>query len=249
MAESTLTKLYSDLRAAIGFELGYGRTSGSWTSEQTANIAACLEDGQRRFYAAHEWSFLELVATIATSANVSAYNLPDDFASILGDITWPASGGGYCSIVVVGEGQIRAMNQGLNLGSGRPTHAATRVKSGYDGTSSTRWEVIFNRAFDAIYTITYRYRILPSKLTSDKYPLGGMQHADTLESACLAAAEQKLNGVRGVHWDEYQRLLAISIQRDNEQKPSRFGYNGDGDAILGDPRMEAEVLYNSQQST
>ena len=66
MAESTLSVKYSDLRADIGWRLGYTRTSANWTSEQAAQIADVLKAGQRRFYSAHRWRFMEPSVEITT---------------------------------------------------------------------------------------------------------------------------------------------------------------------------------------
>lgn len=59
MAESTLSPKYSTLRADIGWKLGYTRTSAAWSDEQKAQINDCLMSGQRRFYNAAKWRFME----------------------------------------------------------------------------------------------------------------------------------------------------------------------------------------------
>ena len=69
MAEPTLSLKYSTLREHIGYMLGFGRTSGSWTSNESADINYVLDRGLAMFYhpeplpgegnVAHEWSFLE----------------------------------------------------------------------------------------------------------------------------------------------------------------------------------------------
>ena len=52
---------------------------------------------------------------------------------------------------------------------------------------------------DSTYTLSYRYKALVAKLTSAApYPLGGQAHAQTIEAACLAIAEERLNDERGI---------------------------------------------------
>jgi hypothetical protein len=72
MAESTATLKYSTLRTAIGYYLGFGRTSGNWTASETADIDYVLDRGLAQAYyppplpgerVAHEWSFLKPEST------------------------------------------------------------------------------------------------------------------------------------------------------------------------------------------
>jgi len=68
MAEPTSTLKYSTLRTAIGYHLGYGRTSGSWTSAETVDVNYVLDRGLAQAYyppplpgdngVSHEWNFL-----------------------------------------------------------------------------------------------------------------------------------------------------------------------------------------------
>lgn len=68
MAESTLSPKYSDLRADIGWRLGYTRTSANWNTEQAAQIHDTLRSALRRFYGAHRWRFMEPTTELATVA-------------------------------------------------------------------------------------------------------------------------------------------------------------------------------------
>lgn len=67
MAESTLSVTYADLKESVAHYLGYGRTSGNWTTRQTTNINDSVNRGLNEFYnhamtpgmaVPHKWSFL-----------------------------------------------------------------------------------------------------------------------------------------------------------------------------------------------
>lgn len=102
MAEPTLSLSYSDLQAEVGEYLGYGRTPGKWSDEQTAQVAACIASGLRQFYfpkpignqpIAHEWSFLKPTTTLTTSAPYSTGTVAVTASSTtvtLTSGTWPS---------------------------------------------------------------------------------------------------------------------------------------------------------------
>jgi len=49
MAESTLSIGYDELRENIAYDVGYGRTSGNWSTDKTATINSILKKGLRQF--------------------------------------------------------------------------------------------------------------------------------------------------------------------------------------------------------
>ena len=77
MSESTLSPAYADLRADIGWLLGYTRTSGSWSADQILDIEDCLLSGLRQFFfppapfAGYRWNFFRPITTLTTSAPYS----------------------------------------------------------------------------------------------------------------------------------------------------------------------------------
>jgi hypothetical protein len=232
VAESTLSLTRADLREEIGYTLGYGRTSGSWTAGQQADIDSCLESGLRQFYYppnGHEWTFLRPTTTLTTAADDDEYDLPDDFGSLEGDLTWQTEGSGYCSIPIVGEGQVRALRQGLDAVAGKPTAACVRPKA-FAGTSvGQRFELFFDRPFDGTYTLEYQYRVLPPALSASIiYPYGGAAHAETILASCLAVAEQRIDAGNGRYKQEFAERLQASVAADNRNRPAFVGYVGDG---------------------
>lgn len=236
MAESTLSLGYSDYRSEIGYYLGYGRTSGNWTSDQTSDINAILKMGLRQFYyppvlskgePIYDWSFLHINTTIATVADDYDQTLPDGFGGLETEVfTFATTDGAYNPVKVIGESQIRTLRQGNTL-TGIQRFAAIRMRS-TDGTTGQRFEVIWWPTPDAVYTMGYRYRVQPDNLSdAAPYPYGGMVHAETILASCLAIAEERIKDERGVKWDSFMTKLAQSIAYDRSLGQQYFGYNGD----------------------
>jgi hypothetical protein len=80
MTESTLSIAYADLTAEVGAFLGYGRTSGNWTSDQTTEIDKIVQSGLRQFYFppmlqgqsnTHEWQFLKPTTSLVAWPEVT----------------------------------------------------------------------------------------------------------------------------------------------------------------------------------
>jgi hypothetical protein len=227
MAESSLSLGYADLRKAVGRFLGFGGTSGNWTADQIDEIAGYLDAGLRRFETAYDWRFLRVTTTIATVADDYDTTLPDNFGYMLGDLTFATVDNGWDRIRLVTEDEIRKLRQSPTNTTGKPKFAAVRPRT-TDGTTGQRFEIIYWPTPDAIYTLSYQYRILTSQLSSGApYPYGGMLHAETIKAAIMAEAERTSDDEEGVHEAKYQKLLAQSIMVDQRGEAEYFGYNGD----------------------
>lgn len=240
MAESTLSLSIDDLRSDMGDYLGYGRTYASMSAKQTARVDALLKTGLRKFYIPalkgippHEWSFLKPITTLALIADDYDYDLPDDFLAFDPGKkpTFATTDNAEYPLELVDESRIRAlrMSQTITI-SGPPRYMAERPKAGTPMglTAGQRFEVIFFPTPDAAYTVTYRYKVAPNAISdSQKYPYGGMQHAETIRAACLCACEQFLNDGRTNWTAGFDELLMASIQADQQKAPASLGYNGD----------------------
>jgi len=75
---------YTELRQEIGYDLGYGRTSGDWDTTQAANILAALRGGYRQFLrppilpgepTSHEWSFLTAMEDFVVWTDVASTSM------------------------------------------------------------------------------------------------------------------------------------------------------------------------------
>ncbi len=307
MAESTLAIAYTELRQEIGYEIGAGRTAGSWSSTQSSNIDQIVKRGLRLFYkhppipgaSNHQWRFLRPVTTIAvwpafaasasrlvdTSADTvtadtgttfyasmltkaihlgstdytitavgattltvtpdpnaegdniqwsmtsdGSYQLPDGFGGLIGKPVFSGEETQHGPLPIIGEHQIYERQQ-RSTDAGRPTAVALRprLQSTITASVGQRWELLVDPIPDAVYTLKYRYQILPDNISSGvAFALGGAAHASTILEACLAAAELMLNGGYGPHYGEFLTQLASSIEYDRTlYATDDFGYNGD----------------------
>jgi hypothetical protein len=87
------------LRREISGFLGLGFNPDALDSEQSSKIDSILQSGLQQFYypppipdkdgksSPHRWSFLAPVAELKLAIDQSAYQLPEDFAGILEDIS------------------------------------------------------------------------------------------------------------------------------------------------------------------
>jgi len=87
------------LKREIGGYLGFGYNPSAWDSEKSEKVESIIQSGLSQFYfpppipdkdgkaAPHRWSFLAPVAEIELVIDQSAYELPEDFAGILEDMT------------------------------------------------------------------------------------------------------------------------------------------------------------------
>lgn len=223
-----------ELQAEVAHYLGHGRTSSAWSTAATADIEACVKAGIRQFYdppavpiyGSHRWSFLRPVTTLSTVAADGDYDLPETFGSLDGVITYAEDEGVDRQEVVrlTGEARIRALRQESST-SGKPTLAAVRAKTA-TGLTWQRYELLLWPTPDAVYVLTYRYRILPSTIGGDAYPMGSGVHLETIIASCLAAAEDRINDARGIKYQYFMERLQASIAADLEQHPDSLGYNG-----------------------
>lgn len=257
MAEPTLSLSFTDFRSRTARYLGWSPDSADWSSDETSRLDEIVQSGYRQFLnppvlpnvPKHRWSFLRPVTTLAMSANIYAYTLPDDFGGIEGTFRFAATDNRLGPIQIVGEGQIRALREG-NTTTGAPQYAAIRpVNTTTTQTTGQRFEAIFWPTPDAAaYTLGYRYTALVNKLsTSLPYPLGGMRHGETILASCLAVAELEENDEgEGPMHRRFVSLLIGSIEMDRQGFEQEFyGYNADrSDGRRMNGRIDGGVTYN-----
>jgi len=232
----------ADMDASVGFYLGYGRGAEfgetAWTTAQTNIINEHVKTGLRRFYfpsltpnspSSYTWSFLKPVATIVLESGVFEVELPDDFNGFDGAITVTQDGGTYPQVIwPCGIGTIDRLYAATPDAGGRPAMAAVSPIKGTSTLEGQRFQLSVFPIPDGTYTLTGHYAILPNCLSgSFPYCYGGVQHADTIREACLAAAEKDSDDMAGIHEQAFQQRLAASISMDRRLQPQFLGYNGD----------------------
>lgn len=236
----------SDLYDKVSVYLGYGRSTSLADSGQNADVVDALNEGLRTAYypkpqgTPYVWSFLQPRGTITTVAGTSSYSVS---GAVIGDLTWPNNAGNDRKIKLIGEFQLRNMMQNQNPSNGFPRYAALIPSTSGSYTIQT------DCPFDAAYTITYAYRVVPSinGLSSSVY--GGDQFSSVLTMAVLAAAEKMINNMPGVHSQTFDERLQAAIVTDMQLRPSSTGTYYDQMSIDAAPIGHMSVgiptfLYN-----
>lgn len=251
MSESELSIAYSDLMLEVAAFLGYSPDSTAWTTAEEAELDRYVQAGVRRVYyppavagveAGYAWTFLSPVATLSTVASTGTQDLPPALGRVLGQFHF-APAVYKPSIVQVSEDKYRALLADSNL-TGPPQVARVRQKAGQDGVGQ-RLEVSWWPIPDAAYDLTYRYEGYSGKLSAvNPYPLGGMRHAELYVQSCLAVAEQRANDERGLHAEEFERLLAAAIQQDRRMNATNYGHMGGCEGHSAVPRHFAGVRHD-----
>lgn len=241
--ESTLTMTRSQLKAEIGFFLGWGRGvdfgNPDWDTDQSNAITSCVNSGLRRFYRPpqanggfYEWTFLRPLIALTLATNVAILPMPDDFGGIEGPITVTldatSTAAPFWPVYTTHEGSVRQLYSAVPAVTGRPTHAAIRPQRTITGDTGQRFEMYLYPLPDQAYSIQFQYVILPNAL-SDAIPIpyGAGVHSETILESCLAVAEERLDNEQTVHRQAFATMLAASMAQDRRMKPQTLGYNGD----------------------
>lgn len=241
--ESTLSLSLDDLAGDVGVFLGHGRGAANgeqeWDDQQQANVTSCVKSGLRQFYfppplpnetASYDWSFLKPLAVLVLPEGARSLRLPDDFGGPEGQITVLGTTTAQTpwAVPLMGEGSVRQNYALTPSRTGRPLMAALVPLKATTKDRGQRYELLVYPEADADYSLQFPYYVNPDHLTAaNPYPLGGMQHAETIREACLAAAESFLDDGASVHRMMFAQRLAASVHSDRRLKPQTLGYNRD----------------------
>ena len=206
--------------------LGISYPVTQFTGARTAALSATDNPGSSNLAAADGLTEVKI--------HQDDYDLPDDFGRVMGDLTFSEKDKSWHTVKIVGENRIREMRQrDFAVGSTtEPYYAAIKPKaqSATDSIGS-RQVIQFWPAITSDATISYRYRVRASHdvTQTNKHPYGASDHSETILSSCLAAAEQRLDGQRGVHYARFMECLVASIELDaRSNRAENLGYNSDG---------------------
>ncbi len=162
---------------------------------------------------------------ISIAAN-GQYKLPATFGQLIDRFSFDTSNP-YPPILPLAPQSIRDKWSLTSGTTGWPVNYAVQPLS-FTTTTGQEWEALFYPIPDQNYTLYYRYRVNVLSMTDDaEYPIGGPKHSLAIQQAALAVAEATRGDVSGPQRQKYDRLLARSIERDNEDRPRNLGYNGD----------------------
>jgi len=213
---------YPDFRLELAFAMGWGVDTSQWATAEFAELYRRINEANRWVQlpglipgevVSHVWSHMRVLTTLATVAAQQAYDLPSDFGSMHGRLTFSAATS-YPPILFTGAAQIEEWNAYGSTLKGRPTHYATRWQRQTAGLNQ-RQQLIFWPTPDAAYTIQYRYDINPPAVSeSNPYVLGGVRMAQLMLDACRAIGESVRHKARGAAWAAFMERLQAAIQLD-----------------------------------
>jgi hypothetical protein len=164
------------------------------------------------------------------------YGLPDGFAAIIDDPALapaPNSAVGFAGAGRIAPRSAAYLRQIYAGGSTAPVTGAPRyyaiVPRAFSPADGQRYDMLVWPTPGTHCQVAYRYRLEPGAMSADgDLPLGGPQHALTVLQAALAVAEQRHNDQRGIHTEQFERLMAFSIDLDAANKPHNLGDSGGG---------------------
>jgi hypothetical protein len=113
--------------------------------------------------------------------------------------------------------------------TGCPQYVGERQLKGTAEHRSDRQELAIFPATDAVYYLKFQYYLRASVLKDDHpYAYGGSDNSEVILAACLAVKEQRYDQMMdGPFTVDFQRQLAIAIDKDNRKKPRILGMNRD----------------------
>jgi hypothetical protein len=239
---TTLDLTYTDFLRHTGQFLGYGWDSGRWTRDQTAVADDLVQAGWRQFCRPpigapppsdnknappappHRWSFMVKKTTLNIGSPTVQYDMATDFGGeLIGDMTYPSpalAANKEVGVKLVSDDLIRDLYQGtITSVTDAPQYVSISPKTG-TGVARQVWQAHFYPIPNASFTLTYQYYAVPLRLTAAApYPLGGVDHAETILASCLAAAEERMRPESQTFRQRFQARLAASIQADAKAPP------------------------------
>lgn len=224
---------YDEIRSHVAMFLGYPwEDMTQQDSSQTGQIAKCLEQGMRMFYSpenGHSWSFLTLPLTVTLNAGSRTADLPLFFSGLAGDVTPASYERRSVPIRNIGPSGMRQAMAADPEGTGPPQYVSIQATT-RDSSTVQGMRLTVHPIPDVAVALTIPVRVNPMRLAAlCPYPLGGVEHGQTIIAACLAAAEILLNDqADGPNYQQFVRHLQASTERDRRHTSTTyFGYNGD----------------------
>ncbi len=246
---SGLELAYTDILSDLAEWMGWGRSG--WDADQILTLDSILRGGLSQFYwppplpgerTAHSWSFLKPITSLDTVIDQEDYDLPSDFGGLIGQFYYAAGEDVWHPIRDTGPGAVLSLRS-RNLSSGAPKFAAVVPKAS-TGTATQGWTLALVPAADAVYTVKYRYQVIPNAMrVGTPYHLGNAVHSQTLLQSCLAIAERRYRDTEGIQQAAFDRALAASVAHDRRMAPGNLGENRNGGGVAIGPRRDY-VTYN-----
>lgn len=239
---------YIQIKTHLADWLGLTRNTegegSDWNTDESNRLDEVIRQGYWRFIynsvlpnekTAHRWSFMQPAGTLSTTASDYLYDLDDDFGAIIGDISYNNDEDIDRIIRQTNPGWIDRQ-LAINDAEGRPARFAIRPKA-HDQTAEQVQELMFYPIPDDAYDLIYHYHARFAALSNtNRYPLGGQAHADTILQSCRDVATQFHRdadpALQKREHDVYFERLQASIEFDRRNSPAVLGYNNDGTRVV-----------------
>ena len=225
MANLALT--FKDLYEKVQKYLGTYGSTGATGAELTSS-KEIVNDGYRRFINSRKWSFLFPIEQITTMNGQHTYELPQDFVSLQGSITFGADErySDLKPITMPKWNSLRASNDY----TGYPEFYVIHPEK-FDKDMGTRWNLHIYPTPDASYCLQLPIQIMPLKLENDNdLPIGGPEMSDALRVVCLAEAEDAKEGVKEpIYKPQVSSVLNNAFALDRRRYSRSVGHLGGSD--------------------
>ena len=184
------------------------------------------------------------------------YTLPADFGGFIGPLTYaPNQSDYYRPVEMVDDYTIRSLYMTNVLDNATEVVKAAVVPQAFTATLGQRWELHTWPSSTSAMHLTGNYRVVPNNLdASNKYPLGGPQHANTILYAVLSEAETRLwDNTTAAYHSRYLECLASSVRYDKMQgAPETLGtvrFPGDSGLSVEGSLAQETALYSGHESS
>ena len=221
------------LTIASGVVTGSGTTFPSWAADGQVVVSGNSYSVSTR----NSDTGLTLDDTSVTVAAGTSYtltrpnmDLPDNFGGLDDEFSYQPMTG-KAPLTVTSEYEIKRYRASMSWTGSHPRECAIRPLPRTTEAIGQRFEVLFWPDPDAAYRLEYRYKVIQNTLdASNKYPLGGGLHSETIQAAMLASAERWLDPAPAVFAkrEHFMEALASSVAMDAQANAAdNLGYNED----------------------
>lgn len=255
MPEPTLSITLDEIRREVARFFSFGRDYASLTITQQEDVDSVIRRGLRQFYQpppvgpymGHQWSFLRPTVSFNTVVGQEAYQLPDDYGSMLGSRISYAASSHVEGPLIVSDYQYRALKEGSTVAQGSPFHATVRVRTSNGAVvAPVRHDLLLWPAPDRVVAMTYQYSAVQDAVTNAiHHPAGAAVHGETIIASCLAIGEEYVVSPTTQYRQLFRERLASSISLDRHARGGGIigRMRGSGDELPPPPPRISLVTY------
>ncbi len=178
------------------------------------------------------------------------YDLPVNFESIEGDLTYePGQNSYYRPVKVRDDSEIRRLSQYTPYTT-RPFYYGLRNVE-FDPTVGSRRRLSLYPLPDAVYVLKVRMKLRATMIDAvNQFPVGAETLTQVITEACLAAAERNYDEQGSVHTERFQTMLPLAITADLDMtSPRLLGPDAPADETkrtifkpIGDLTLNGDIL-------